>query len=85
MKLLDRVIRRRVVQLLVWTPDWRAVVCGDYTLPEWWDANVRCRQRGFYPRSSPWWPIFHYWRLAVLELRVFSAETSKHLIEDGHA
>lgn len=35
------------------------------------------RGRGFYPQVSRWWPIFHYWLLGPVELRVFSPEASR--------
>lgn len=34
------------------------------------------RSRGYWPRSGPW-PIFRYWTLWRLELRVFTARCGK--------
>jgi hypothetical protein len=67
MTLLNRDLFGRRVQALA---HYRAF-SPDYTLSEWWSEAVKRRGRGLWPRSGPW-PIFRYWALGPLELRVWT-------------
>lgn len=67
MTLLNRDIRGRRVLLIAYL----RVLSRDYTVREWWDQAMHRRGRGWWPRSGPG-PIFYYWALGPLDLRVFT-------------
>lgn len=77
MTLLNRDVRGRRTQVILAAPSPRALICGDYTLREWWDQIMHRRMRGYYPRSGPW-PIFYFWMLGPMDVRVWTAEAQRH-------
>jgi hypothetical protein len=80
-KLLNRRVRGRHTQVLLHVPRPRALICGDYTLWQWWDEAMLRRGRGYYPRSGPW-PIFYYWLLGPLDVRRWTPRAQAE--QDAH-
>jgi hypothetical protein len=65
---VNREILGRRVQVILHA----RIVSPDYTPREWWDTVMHRRSRGLWPRSGPW-PIFRYWNLGPLDVRVWTA------------
>jgi hypothetical protein len=67
MTLCNRDIAGRRVQIIVHA----RVLSRDYTVREWWDTVMPRRKRGYWPRRGPW-PIFYFWLLGPLDVRVWT-------------
>jgi hypothetical protein len=53
-----------------------------YTPREWWAAVMHRRSRGYWPRTdlnAPW-PIFRYWNLGPLDIRVWTARAMREQV-----
>lgn len=73
MTALNRVVLGRRVQILLHV----RVVSSDYSVREWWDQAMKRRSRGLYPRSGGPWPIFRYWNLGPVDVRVWTDEAMR--------
>lgn len=78
MTLLNRDVLGRRVQILAHV----RILSRDHTVREWWDGAVRRRGRGYWPQSGPW-PIFRYWMLGPLVVRVWTARAMWEERADG--
>jgi hypothetical protein len=72
--LINRNLFGRRVQLFAYV---HVLSCA-HTVREYVADDILRRGRGYWPRGGPY-PIFRYWRLGPVDLRVFTAEASADL------